>query len=433
MYDYATKGLSYFDQLCYIIQLKKHQWRREDQIKERQEKKIRSLIKHVYKNVQFYRDLFDSEKIRPDDIKTVEDLKKIPIITKQDVQDNYPHKTVAKGTDLKKCHIIKTTGSSGTPLGVCFDNKDYNYRVALYKYIYLESGVRWFDKIVTIRAPTDKREISWLSNLNILTFKNISIFKPLDDIINELITINPDFIITYPSMLTLLATEIRENKISGIRPRFIIAISETLTNSMRKRLSEDFNSEIVRHYGSEEFGSMAFECKKHSGYHIISDHVIMEFLKDGKDVSFGESGEVVITGLSNHAMPLIRYKIGDIAIPLKERCSCGRGWPLIKEVEGRQDDYLLMPSGKIISPRMINVIENIPGIKAYKTIQENRKKITVKLVKNNHFSNQTISEIKKQIKIGCLGENIEVDVVLTDKIPTERSGKIRTIVSNIKE
>ena len=87
---------------------------------------------------------------------------------------------------------------------------------------------------------------------------------------------NPNFVITYPSMLSLLATEIREKKISDIRPRLIIAMSETLTNPMRDNLSESFGSEIIRHYGSEEFGSLAFECKAHSGYHIISDHVIME-------------------------------------------------------------------------------------------------------------------------------------------------------------
>ncbi len=70
----------------------------------------------------------------------------------------------------------------------------------------------------------------------------------------------------------------------------------------------------------------AFECKAHSGYHINNDHVIMEFLKNGKDVNPGESGEVVITGLSNYTMPLIRYKLGDIAVPIKEKCSCGRGF-----------------------------------------------------------------------------------------------------------
>jgi phenylacetate-CoA ligase len=418
-------------QLYHIFEHKKHQWLKERDLVKIQEKKLKPLINHAYVNVPYYHDLFDSIKIKPYDIKTIRDLKKIPILTKKNVRENYPKKIVAKGTNLKKCHISKTTGSTGTPLKICFSNKDYNYRTALYKYIYLESGVSLFDKIITIRAPSDKVKKSWFAKLRVLIFKDISIYNPIDNIAKELVEHNPDFIITYPSMLSLLATEIKEKKISGIRPKLIMAMSETLTNPMRDKLSKSFDSEIIRHYGSEEFGSLAFECKSHSGYHIITDNVILEFLKDGKDVNPGESGEVIITGLENYTMPLIRYKLGDIAIPLKEKCSCGRGLPLIREIEGRQDDYLSLPSGKKISPRMINVIENIPGIKAYKTIQENKKKIVVKLVKSNEFNEKTITEVKEQIKIGCLGEDIQVEVDLVEEIPKERTGKLRTVISKV--
>ena len=415
----------------YINDLKKHQWHNDDELKEIQEKKIRKLIKHAYTNVQFYHDLFDSVKIKPSDIKTFRDLKKIPIITKKDVRENYPNKIVAKGTNLKKCHVFKTTGSTGSPLKICFSYNEHNYRTALYKYIYLESGARWFDEIITIRAPSDNAKKSWRAKFSILTFRNISIYKPIEIILKELVESRPKFIVTYPSMLSLLAKEIVEKKISNIKPKLIIAMSETLSNSIRDNLSQIFDSKIIRHYGSEEFGSLAFECMAHSGYHIISDHVVMEFLRDGQDVSPGDSGEVVITGLSNLTMPLIRYNLGDIAVPSKEKCSCGRGLPLINQIEGRKDDYLTLPSGRKISPRMINVIENISGIKVYKTIQETKKRFVVKLVKDNKFSEKTVAEIEKQIKIGCLGEDIEVEVNLVEEIPKERTGKIRTIISRV--
>lgn len=291
--------------------------------------------------------------------------------------------------------------------------------------------MRWFDKIITIRAPSDNEKKSWRSKFGVLTSKNISIYKPIENIVKELIENNPNCIITYPSMLSILASEIKEKKIDSIRPKQIIAMSETLTNPMKDKLSEIFDSEIVRHYGSEEFGSLAFECKAHLGYHMISDHVVIEFLKDGQDVNPGESGEVVVTGLSNYVMPLIRYKLGDIAVPSKEKCSCDRGLPLISKIEGRQDDFLTLPSGKKVSPRMINVIENIPGIKAYKTIQENEEKIVVKLVKDKEFNDRTIDDVKNQIKVGCLGEDIEVKVDLVEEIPKERTGKIRTIISRV--
>jgi phenylacetate-CoA ligase len=201
---------------------------------------------------------------------------------------------------------------------------------------------------------------------------------------------------------------------------------------LQKDLCKIFGSEIFSFYGSEEFGPLAFECKEHQGYHIISDHVVMEFLKENKDVSTDERGEVVVTGLTNYEMPLIRYRIGDIATPSSGRCHCGRRFPMIKQIEGREDDFVTLPSGKKISPRMINVIENIPGIKEYQTIQVSKERFVVELVKDNRFSERTISDIKTQIMKGCLGEKVKVEVELVDKIHRERTGKRRAVISKVK-
>jgi len=131
-------------------------------------------------------------------------------------------------------------------------------------------------------------------------------------------------------------------------------------------------------------------------------------------------------------MPLIRYRIGDIAIPSTNRCNCGRRFPMIKQIEGREDDFVILPSGKKISPRMINVIENIPGIKDYQTIQVSKELFVVKLVKNKKFSKKTISDLKTQIMKGCLGERVKVEVELVDKINRERTGKRRAVISKVK-
>jgi len=131
-------------------------------------------------------------------------------------------------------------------------------------------------------------------------------------------------------------------------------------------------------------------------------------------------------------MPLIRYKLGDIAIPIDTKCSCGRGFPLIKDIEGREDDFFILPSGKKISPRMINVIEFIPGIQEYKIIQEKKDRIVVKLLKNHEFSERTIIEVKNKILMGCLGEEVEIEVESVQELPKERTGKIRAVVSEVR-
>jgi phenylacetate-CoA ligase len=185
-------------------------------------------------------------------------------------------------------------------------------------------------------------------------------------------------------------------------------------------------------YGAQEFGRFAFECEEHSGYHIVTDNVAVEFVNGKESMNFGDNGEVIITDLNNNIMPLIRYKLGDIAIPLKKTCCCGRGLPLIKEIEGREDDYLILPSGRRISPRNINVLEDIPGISAYRTIQEAKDRFVVKLVKGYEFSEKTIQVVKQRIEMGVLGEKVEVSVELVTELPKERTGKMRAVLSNCR-
>lgn len=406
---------------------------KEDEIKRVQEKKLKKIVKHAYLNVPFYRNLFDSLNLKPCDIETLNDLIKIPITTKEKIQENYPDRIVSRNINIDKCDVVSTTGSTGMPLKICFSNKERSYLGALFNYFYSEAGVNWNDQIFMIRHfPTSlRKDLRDRLKLKYFGIKSISVFDTIERIIDALIKINPAYIITFPSMLTLIAEEIKAKNIPDIKPKKIFAMSETLTDSLRSRLSKVFNSDVIGHYGSEEFGTLAFECKQHTGYHIIADHAVIEIIKDHQNIDSSKMGEVVVTGLNNFTMPLIRYKLGDIAILSNEKCLCGRGLPLIKQIVGRDDDFIILPSGKKISPRMINAIENIPGVMSYRTIQEARGRILVKLVKGKDFGQNTVNEVQNQIKLGCLGEEIEVKVEIVKEIQRASRGKIRAIISNL--
>ena len=120
-----------------------------------------------------------------------------------------------------------------------------------------------------------------------------------------------------------------------------------------------------------EFGTFAWECQEHNGYHMDIESLCVEFIKDGEKVSPEEKADIIVTGLFNFTMPLIRYKIGDSGSFSSDLCPCGRGLPLMKIVEGRTDDFLILPSGTLISPRNINFLENVKGISEYRIIQKN--------------------------------------------------------------
>lgn len=419
----------------HLLRLKKMQWMRKQDLERIQLKKLRMMIKYAYDYVPYYHELFNSVKIKPEDIKCKRDLQKIPLTNKEDIQRNYL-RIIAREIDLAKCGMVSTTGSTGKPLKIFFDDMVDNHSCALWRYVFLECGLYFGDTLVNIYALSGRSYVKPRFSLRhararaYMKKADVSLYNPISENIEIVEKIGPDAIYTYPSVLAILAKHVAEEKISKIRPKLIFTIAETVTQHCRKLVQEAFGVNVNDIYGSAEFERLAFECNEHTGLHIIPD-CVLEFLKEGEAVNFGEEGEIVVTGLYNYVMPLIRYGIGDVGVPSDERCSCGRGFPLIKTILGRTDDFLVLPSGTNISPRNINVIENVPGILQYQTVQEKRDRFVVKVVKGEEFGENTINQIKEIIKAGCLGEDVTVDVKIVDKIPKERTGKIRTIISKV--
>jgi len=182
-----------------------------------------------------------------------------------------------------------------------------------------------------------------------------------------------------------------------------------------------------------EFGTFAWECQEHNGYHMDIESLVVEFVKNGENASPEEKGDIVVTGLFNFTMPLIRYAIGDAGSYSLEQCSCGRGLPLMKIIEGRVDDFLVLPSGTVISPRNINFLENVKGILEYRIIQKKLDTILIQIRKGTEFSENTISQTKDEIRNGCLNEDITIDVEIVDEISRDKSGKTRAVVSELKK
>ena len=256
-------------------------------------------------------------------------------------------------------------------------------------------------------------------------------------IIGLLKKIKPDVIYAEPSTLE----DICFNDVSGINSSLVFSRAETLTERHRGLVRSVFGLEVYDTYGSREFSRVAFECGEHSGLHMITDSAVLEFLdEDGEDVSSGEFGEVTVTGLHSYVMPLIRYNLGDVAVPSDERCGCGRNWPLIKQILGRTREFLIMLSGRKINPRSIrNVISDevwkkMFVIAQYQIIQESRDKILVKIVKGRDFNLNIIPRIKRGMDHVChnMNEDVDTEISIVDIIPKDRSGKRQILISMVK-
>ncbi len=256
----------------------------------------------------------------------------------------------------------------------------------------------------------------------------------LEENIRLLKKIRPDALYIYPSVLLQLAREIRKENPAEINPRLIFSHGETLTPRCIQLANSTFDTRIHDLYGCAEFNRLAFQCDRQSGLHMITDGAVIEIIKDGENVDYGEPGEIVVTGLYNYAMPLIRYRIGDIGITTDESCDCGRSWPLIKRIEGRSSDFLVLPSGQALSPmNLLNAMDPkyVKGVMQYQIIQESKGSFLVKVVVNQEFNSEQVLSIQKRMQLRCYGEDVRVDVQAVNEIEKDKTGKARIIVSKI--
>ncbi|MDH5771011.1 MAG: phenylacetate--CoA ligase family protein, partial [Candidatus Bathyarchaeota archaeon] len=356
-----------------LYELRKNQWLKPSELQRIQGKKLRAIIKHAYSTVEFYHKKFNAAGIKPDDIRTIEDLPKIPVTTKSEIRNGVrTEKILSKNRNPSKCHFERTGGSAGEPLDVIYDEKAVDFQKAVAVRSFLEIGVGFRDKWVVITTPQRTRmQKQWFQILRILSPTYLSVFDPVEHQVSVIKKLNPKVIAAYTSSLWLLAKAMREKRIDSIRPEVVYTSAEVLTDETRKFINDTFDLEIFDMFGCAEVGRSAWECAEHVGYHMDVDALAMEFVKDNEHVASGEMGRLLYTSLYNYAMPLIRYDVGDMCVPTDELCPCGRGLPLIKHIEGRRDDLVVTPEGRILSPHIFGIImREIPGIVQYRIIQE---------------------------------------------------------------
>ena len=418
--------------LWLLFQLRRNAWRRTEDLLKIQEKKLRAIVKHAYENVEFYHKKFDSEGLKPSDVKSVEDLKKLPVTTKQEIRDDYPKSIVAKEVDVKKCKKYRTSGSTGMPLTVILDKNAEDYRAAVFGRPFFECGLRLRDKMVTIVDERHvKRDKKWYQHLGLQRWFYVSASQRVDEQLPLIAAYRPDAIFGYPSWLYLLAKTMRKEGSEQLFPRLVFSTAEILTHEQRSCIESSLEVDVLDFYGCVEVERVAWECRERVGYHMDVDSVVTEFVKDNEEVSPGERGNLILTCLYNYAMPLIRYNIGDVGVPSNEKCTCGRGLPLMKHIEGRADDLVTAPNGKILVPEnFAQMMRAIPGIGQYKVIQQKKNEIIVQIVKGAGFSQNTIRMVREEIK-RILGSDVHVKAFIVSEIERDNSGKLRAVVSNV--
>ncbi|MBI2351226.1 MAG: hypothetical protein HYV00_07095, partial [Deltaproteobacteria bacterium] len=222
-----------------------------------------------------------------------------------------------------------------------------------------------------------------------------------------------------------MSKRLLEHRPLGFKPRLILAGAEILNASARSLIQRAFQAKVRQTYACAEFSRMAFECE-FENLHAIPGSTILETEGAGE---VGDGANLLVTSLYQKTMPLIRYRLGDRVALSEERCQCGSNFQVIKAVIGRMDDYLTLPSGRQISPRAINPLEDISGVTEYQIIQKKRDYFEVLVRPGPDFTANSEESIKKVIAAGCLGEPVRIHVIKSAGLRRLPSGKLRAVIS----
>ncbi|MEA3336540.1 MAG: hypothetical protein U9R25_11560 [Chloroflexota bacterium] len=445
----------------HLLDLERSQWWSPQQLRALQEQKLQRLVSHAYEGVPLFRNLWDAHGVQPADIRTLEDVQRLPLLHKQQLRDGFPEETIAADTDRADLVLYSSSGSTGTPFRYVMTRAEKGQRWAnLYRcwaWAGLEPGIR-FANVMHDHA-IGAFQGGWLQGveqrlMNMVHILSFGIHdERLDDAIETLVEFQPRIIRTFPATIHRLAEAFEQRGIK-MPLRSILTSGEVLWPFQRETAERVFQCQVFDTYGGDGM-DVAFQCGHCDAYHINVESVILEVVDDqGHPLAPGEEGQIVLTNLNNLAMPFVRYAIEDVGALRGESCPCGRGLPLLDHVTGRSSDQLWLPSGRaLLIWFFVALFRKTPGIDAFQVRQTAPEHILFTLVPGEDFGHLPASPdqtrgdslidlgeyVGPETVVDYLRQRIDdeqikgeaaFDIQLVDRIPSGPGGKRRFFIAD---
>lgn len=340
-----------------------------DELKELQEQKLKELVHYVYQHSPFYRKKFDDAGVKPEDIKTLDDVKKLPFTYKQDLRDTYPTGMFCVPNEqLVRFHV--SSGTTGKPTIVGYTKNDIDqWSLSLARaltsigvgrgdVLQISYGYGLFTGGLGMHYGAEEAGATVLPTSAGNTEKQLELMQDLG---TTVLACTPSYMLFMNEAAKQAGISIKDDT----KLRVGVLGAEPWSEEMRTRIEESSGIKAYDIFGTSELSGPLFtECTYQDGIHIWADQFLVEIIdpKTGKPLPDGEQGELVITTLVKKALPLIRYKIGDLTVKTSEICKCGRTHPRIMRVLGRVDDMLIIRGINVFPGQIESVLMNIPEV-----------------------------------------------------------------------
>ncbi len=418
-------------------ELEATQWWSRERLRELQFQRLRALLAYAYRHVPYYRDVLEQAGIAGGDIAALDDLQRLPFLTKPLIRANLERLKSDQAQGLAR---FNTGGSSGEPLIFYIGKQRVSHDVAA-KW----RATRWWGvdigdpEMVVWGSPIelgaqDKLRVvrDMLLRTHLLPAFEMSERK-LDEFVDSLRTVRPRMVFGYPSSISLIARHAKKRgwPLDKLGVKVVFVTSERLYDEQRRDIEETFGCPVANGYGGRDAGFVAHQCPA-GAMHITAEDLIVEIVdSDSCVLPAGKAGEVVVTHMATQEFPFIRYRTGDVAVLGDETCACGRGLPILKEIQGRTTDFVVAADGTVMHGlALIYAIRDVPGVENFKIIQESLDRTRVQLVTTVDFRIEYEGKIVAGMK-DRLGKEVDVQLERVNNISSEASGKYRYVVSHV--
>jgi phenylacetate-CoA ligase len=423
-----------FDIVPQVRALEKSQYFSADERHDQQWRRLSRILKLAYDDVPYYGELFRNIGLKPEDIRTDDDLRQIPVLTKQNIRDNQD-KLISTKYHRSDMFSKTTGGSTGVPLQLYWSIPATTAKKSATVRHDAWTGYRLGEKLAMVWGTESYEEglrfhvynflVMRHTPLNTLDMSGEKTLTFLDQIRRRKIR----YLFGHATSVYILALFARDQNITNLPIESILTTAEVLTDEARTVIEEVFGAPVFDRYGCEELSVIASECEAHDGLHVNAENLYLE-IEGGNDQ---EPGEIIITDLVNDGMPLIRYRTEDMSMLMPGSCSCGRTLPRLKKVYGRHTDFLYTPEGRMISgvSIMTNLAINIPGIWQVQVIQDKIDHLLFRIVRTDKFGEDGLRKLAEMAP-GFFGPRMTYDVEFVEALERTPRGKYQFSICKIE-
>lgn len=415
-----------------------------DRVLEIQQRRLTQMVEHAFRNVPFYRGVMDRIRLRPEDIRTADDLSYLPVVTKEDLLQA-PESFRARTYLDARCLRLDSSGTSGRSKPIFHDARSLflalahgqRQRAVLKRFTgqltgYREmhaaraSGVhrqiREFYESHSMRLPGVELERAGLPLLNVTLAEQV-------ELINDF---RPTVLRGYGSLLGSLFRRVAEQGLKIECPQVVVYGADAMPPAERRLIEDHFGVPVLSTYQAVEALRIGYQCEERQGFHLFLDDLAVRVVDDdGHDVTPGQRGHLLISNLTNRAEVLLNYRLGDVVRLSREPCPCGRQLPTIESIEGRSDDLLLLPSGEEVHSLVIlEGLRSVPGVVQVQVVQEEPERFELRCVPAPETDRAAAAEnLLEALSVG-LGIPVMARVTWMEQIPADTTGKTKAVVSH---